>query len=67
VAAADGPDRKRDNQRATQDSQHPEMFAHVLVMRQAGILVQHGHRQHARQHMRQRPDQDRRNIDAVEP
>ena len=66
-AAADGPDRERQDQRAAQHGEHPQMLAVLLVMRQAGIFMQCGHRQHARQHMRRRPEQDRGDIDAEEP
>src|SRR4029078_2238252 len=67
MAAPDGPDRKRDNQNAARDRQHPKMFADMLMMRQDDIFVKRGYRRHARQHMRRRPDQDRRDVDAVEP
>ena len=53
-AAAQRPDAERDDRRR-EHGQHPQMFADVLVMRQAGIFVQRRDREHARQHMRQRP------------
>ena len=64
-AAAQRPDAERDDRRR-EHGQHPQMFADVLVMRQAGIFMQRRDREHARQHMRQRPGEDRRNIDAEE-
>ena len=64
-AAAQRPDAECHDRRR-EHGQHPQMFADVLMVRQAGIFVQCRYRQHARQHMRQRPGQYRGNIHAEE-
>src|SRR6266850_2069018 len=55
LSATDRPDRQRDDQRAAQHRQHPVVFADSSMMRNSGVAVQCGYRQHARQHMRGRP------------
>lgn len=42
------------------------MFADPFLPRDTGIFVQHRYRQHARQYMRGRSQQDRRDFDRVE-
>ena len=37
------------------------------LMRQPDIVVQRGNSEHAGQHMRRRPEQDRRDVDGIEP
>jgi hypothetical protein len=64
-AAAQRPDAERDDRRR-EHGQHPQMFADVLVVRQAGIVVQRRDREHARQHVRRCPGEYRGNIDAEE-
>src|SRR6478735_11794601 len=66
LTAAQRPDAERDDRRR-EYGQNPKMLADVLVMRQAGIVMQRRDREHARQYMRQSPRQDRGDVDAVEP
>src|SRR5438477_9926224 len=59
MPAADNPDHQRDNQRTADHTQHPVVLADPGMMRNTGIFVQRGYRQHPRQHVRGRPQQDR--------
>ena len=55
LTAMDRPGDQRHDQRAADHSQYPDVPGEPRMMRQPGIFVQRGHRQHARQHMRRRP------------
>src|SRR5437667_2581186 len=65
MPAADNPDHQRDNQRTADHSQHPVVLADPGMMRNPGIFVQRRYRQHPRQHVRGRPQQDRQDVDGV--
>ena len=49
MPAADGPDHRTHDDGAKGRREHPQMLAGMFVVRQAGILMQHGDRDHARQ------------------
>ena len=66
IEAADRPDRQRQDQRTANDQRHPVMFGGAAEAQPSAVAFQRRHGKDARQHMRGRPEQDRRGIDGVE-